>query len=98
MPSFKPVKIGEGSYYQVVPEAAMKLCWELTSLCNAFEEFVMPTVARSNYNIMHRKYMGWLTGMNGVALSLLTAHLYEHEKKAFQSRAATMRHNPARAR
>lgn len=85
MPSFKPVKIGEGPYYQIVPEAAMKLYWELTSLRNAFEEFVMPTVAMSNYNLMHWKYMGWLTGMNGGPLSFLTARLYEHEKTRFQA-------------
>lgn len=66
-------------------EEAMQLYWEMTPVRDTFEEFVMPTVAMGNYNIMHWKYMGWLTGMNGGPIPLSTTRLYEHEKVRFRA-------------
>ncbi len=65
-------------------DEAMKLYWEMTPARDTFEDLVMPTVLTGNYNIMHWKYMGWLTGMNGGPMTLPTARLYERDKIRFK--------------
>lgn len=63
---------------------AMELYWAMSPARDTFEAFIMPMVETGNYNIMHWKYMTWLTGMNGGPVPLSTARLYEHEKARYR--------------
>lgn len=65
-------------------EGAMELFWEMAPARNVFEGFIMPTVEVGNYNYMHWKYMGWLTGMNGGPIPLSTARLFQKDMETMK--------------
>lgn len=64
---------------------AMELFWELKPARDVWEGYTLPQVESGNYNFLHWKYLGWLTGMNGGPMVLSTARLYEHQKEDYKS-------------
>ncbi len=75
----------EGKY-----EQAMDLYWRIFPKAEIMQELLDYTVYEGVYNMMHFKYIGWLAGFNGGPITLPTARLYEHQKKAMREARENM--------